>query len=189
METSIKQSSTRKGIKKLSVVSNFRKVIEGRDISRMNEELYRFLNLHCGFIAHFDINGFKAVYTPPKAFAEVFIRHFDKDHRYFDGIYPCHKEPYGDTGFSKAEIKEAFNRIVELHKEAIGRWADTAERDTRFNLYKMLREEFQGTVSGLKLNCDACGSQYEVKVLKEGNEFNDFGIICCIFCGRQIKLY
>ena len=50
-------------IGKLAVVRNFRRVIEARDISLMNKELYQFLNLYCGFIAHYDINGFKAANT------------------------------------------------------------------------------------------------------------------------------
>ena len=64
-------------IGKLWVVRNFRRVIEARDIRLMKRELYEFLHLHCGFIAHFNIDGFKAVYSPPKEFAGVFIRHFD----------------------------------------------------------------------------------------------------------------
>ena len=176
-------------IGKLAVVRNFRRVIEARDISLMNKELYQFLNLYCGFIAHYDINGFKAVYTPPKEFAGVFIRHFDHEHRYFDGIYPCHKEPYRDTGFTKAEIKEEFSRIVDFHKEAIGKWAESRQKDERLKVYKMIKEEFQGTLSGLKFKCEACGNEYEVKILKEGREFDDFGIVCCLFCGQQIKLY
>jgi len=189
MQMELAKSWDRSPISKLAAVRNFRRVIEARDMSLMNRELYQFLNLYCGFIAHYDINGFKAVYAPPKEFAGVFIRHFDPDHRYFDGIYPCHEEPYRDTGFTKAEIKEEFNRIVDIHKEAIGRWAKNTQRDERFNVYKMLKEEFQGTLSGLKFNCEACGNEYEVKVLKEGREFNDFGIVCCLFCGQQIKLY
>ncbi len=46
----------RKPIGKLSVVRNFKKVIEARDIHLMKKELYEFLNLYCGFIAHYDIN-------------------------------------------------------------------------------------------------------------------------------------
>jgi hypothetical protein len=56
------KASDRKPIGKLPVVRNFRKVIEARDISLMNKELYQFLNLYCGFIAHYNINGFKATY-------------------------------------------------------------------------------------------------------------------------------
>ena len=62
------------------------------------------------------------------------------------------------------------------------------ESDTQFNALKMVMEEFQGTLKGIKVNCEACNNEYEVNVLK-GVNFIDFGIICCLFCGRQIKLY
>jgi hypothetical protein len=115
-------------------------------MSLMNKELYQFLNLYCGFIAHYDINGFKAVYSPPKDFAEVFIRHFDREHRYFNGVYPCHEEPYKETGYTKAEIKREFYRIVDLHKDAISQWAEKKQRDERYAVYLMLKKEFEEEV-------------------------------------------
>ena len=71
----------------IAVIKNFQEVIETRNIDKMNKELYEFLNLYCGFIAHYDINGFKATYKSPRDFAEVFIRHFDREHPYYSGIY------------------------------------------------------------------------------------------------------
>ena len=40
---------------------------------------------------------------------------------------------------------------------------------------------------GINIECKACGKNYDVHVKKEGQEFTDFRIICCIFCGQQIK--
>jgi len=171
----------------LGVVKNFRKVIESRDIRNMNKELYQFLNLHCGFIAHYNIDGFKATYADPKDFAEVFIRHFDRDHRYFSGIYDCHHELYKETGFAKADIKEAFFQIADSHKEAIARWAELKQRNERYQLYVSLKSEFEP--KNLTIACSACGNRYDVKVAKDGQAYTDFEIICCLFCGRQIKLY
>jgi hypothetical protein len=96
-------------------------VIESRDIDRMSKELYYFLALNCGFIAHYDINGFKATYKVPGDFADVFIRHFDREHRYRNGTYTCHQEPYKDTGFTKADIKREFEGIIDIHKDQISR--------------------------------------------------------------------
>lgn len=125
------------------VVRKFRQVVEGRDMSRMDKELYEFLNLYCGFIAHYNIYGFRETYAAPKTFADVFIRHFDRDHRYFCGNYPCHLEPYQDTGFTKAEIKEEFFRIVDGQKHAIAQWAAGVERGKRHELFRRLKEEFE----------------------------------------------
>ena len=128
-----------------SVIKNFKEVIEARDIDRMNKELYHFLTLYCGFIAHYDINGFKVTYKAPRDFAEVFIRHFDREHRYYSGIYACHQEPYKDTGLTKAEIKNEFERIVDLHKDHISHWAKEEQRKDRYALYLRLKEEFEGS--------------------------------------------
>jgi len=129
----------------IAVIKNFKEVIENRDINRMNKELYDFLNLYCGFIAHYDINGFKAAYRSPRNFAEVFINHFDRTHPYYSRIYACHREPYKDTGLTKADIKEEFEQIVDLHKDQISQWANEALRRERYALYLKLKEEFEGS--------------------------------------------
>ena len=134
----------------IPVIKNFQKVIENRDINIMNKELYEFLNLCCGFIAHYNINGFKDTYKSPGDFAEVFIRHFDKTHRYYNGIYACHESPYKDTGLTKAEIKREFEKIVERHKNEISQWAREDQRNERYALYLKLKEEFEG---GEKYGC------------------------------------
>lgn len=41
----------------------------------------------------------------------------------------------------------------------------------------------------MKIACSACGNRYDVRVAKDGQAYTDFEIICCLFCGRQIKLY
>ena len=128
----------------IAVIKNFKEVIESRSIDKMNKELYDFLTLYCGFIAHYDINGFKATYRSPKDFAGVFTRHFDRDHRYYNGIYPYHHSPYKDTGMTKAEIKKQFERIVDLHKDLISRWANENLKKERYALYLKLNEEFEG---------------------------------------------
>ena len=189
MKAALIKSSDIKAIEKLPVVRNFRKVIEAKDINLMNKELYQFLTLYCGFIAHYNINGFKATYAPPKDFAEVFIRHFDSEHRYFNRAYPCHYEPYKETGYSKAEVKQEFSSIVDEHKDAVGKWDEQKVREKRYSAYLNLKEEFQAELESLEINCEACGNEYEVRVKKNGDDFNDFGIVCCLFCGHQIKLF
>lgn len=172
----------------LNVIRNFKQVIETRNIHKMNKELYQFLTLHCGFIAHFDIGGFKATYSDPMDFAEVFIRHFDPEHKYFNPCYPCHDEPYKNTACSKADIKHEFIRIVDEHKAAIARWAADTKREELFQLYLQLIEKFDGDGS-VNMNCDVCGNTYSIIVRKDGNLYTDFRDVCCVFCGQQIKLY
>ncbi len=143
MQSVSSQIAGKTGIGNLPVVRKFRKVIESHDMNMMDKELYEFLHLYCGFIAHYNIYGFRETYASPREFADVFIRHFDKDHRYFCGNYACHSEPYQDSGFTKAEIKEEFFRIVDRHKKAISQWANGLERDKRYALFRRLKEEFE----------------------------------------------
>jgi hypothetical protein len=130
--------------KMVTVIKNFQEVIETKDISRMTKELYEFLILHCGFIAHYDINGFKATYRSRQDFAGVFIRHFDREHPYYNGAYACHETPYKNTGMTKAEIKKEFEKIANLHKESIAHWAKEELRKERYAAYLKLKKEFEG---------------------------------------------
>ena len=41
----------------IAVIKNFKEVIEHKDIDRMSKELYEFLTLYCGFIAHYNIKA------------------------------------------------------------------------------------------------------------------------------------
>ena len=52
----------------------------------------------------------------------------------------------------------------------------------------MQKKEFQEELNGIKIYCEACNNEYELKVLKEDENYNDFWIICCLFCGQQIKI-
>ena len=188
MQKEVMKANGRKPIEKLNVVRNFKKVIEARDSNHMQRELYEFLHLHCGFIAHYDIHGFRATYSDPQDFADVFIRHFDREHQYFSACYACHNEPYRDTGYTKAEIKKAFTGIVELHKKAIEREAKETKRNAMHEVYLNLKEIFEADKI-ITVSCDACGNTYRVTVKTNDNGCStDFRTICCLFCGRQIKL-
>jgi len=188
MESALMKTPDRKPIEKLHVVRNFREVIEAKDLSLMNSELYQFLTLHCGFIAHYNINGFKATYSDSKDFAGVFIRHFDRGHSYFCDICCCDEVPYRETGYTKAEIKEKFFRIVDTHIHAISMWAESEQRRERLAAFGRLKEEFEGTLKGLRLRCEACHASYEVKILKEGTSAGDLGSLHCLFCAKEVSL-
>lgn len=54
----------------------FARVLKHRDINKMDKNLYEFLHLHCGFIAHYSIRGFKSVYSGQNF--RDFVEHFDK---------------------------------------------------------------------------------------------------------------
>ena len=188
MEAALAKMPERKPIEKLHVVRNFRQVIEARDISLMRDELYQFVILNCGFIAHFNLAGFKATYREPKDFAGVFIRHFDQSHSYFCNLSCCDEGIYKDTGYTRAEIKQEFYRIVDAHIDAIVMLAESEQRRERLAALGRLKEEFEGTFKSLSVKCDGCRASYEVKVLEEGNAGSDLGTLHCLFCGRDVSL-
>lgn len=54
----------------------FKKVIDNRDSSLIDKNLYSHLHLHCSFIAHYNIHGFRETYSGIEGFRE-FVEHFD----------------------------------------------------------------------------------------------------------------
>ena len=183
------QTMERPVIGTLSVVRKFRRLIEGRNMALLNKELYQFLNLYCGFIAHYNIQGFRDAYAAPRDFADVFIRHFDRDHRYFRGNYRCHDEPYQDTGFTKAEIKEEFFHIADQHKETIRQWAVGQLKDHRYAAYLALKAEFEPEESRIRFRCDLCGESFDVEMSIQNGTCHIKGQLCCPSCGQQIQAH
>ena len=45
-----------------SVLRNFEQVLKTKDSSKIGKQLYKCLNVYCGFIAHYDIRGFRETY-------------------------------------------------------------------------------------------------------------------------------
>jgi hypothetical protein len=96
------------GLHKMKVVTEkifkkFKKVIDTRDINHMDKQLYNYLHLHAGFIAHYDSYGFKETYSD-KGFLD-FIEHFEQ----------CYYLCYGEYGDFNRELKE----YVLQHAEQI----------------------------------------------------------------------
>lgn len=56
-----KQSSYSKN-KCLNIVGSVRRVLKDKDITKLTKSAYNFIHLRMGFIAHYDLNGFVAVY-------------------------------------------------------------------------------------------------------------------------------
>lgn len=79
----------------------FTRVLKERDINKMDHNLYDHLHLHCSFIAHFNINGFKAKYSG-EGFRR-FVQHFDKNSPFF-----CHNIIW------YAEYADIIKDMVEL---------------------------------------------------------------------------
>ena len=44
------------------ITNNLEQIFKNHDINLLTKRTYMWLNLHCGFIAHYNIDGFKQVY-------------------------------------------------------------------------------------------------------------------------------
>ncbi len=57
------------------IFKNFIKCIEDRSLESMKNPMYEYCHLHCGFIAHYDIHGFKHEYSDSRfiRFVEQFV--------------------------------------------------------------------------------------------------------------------
>lgn len=60
------------------VFKNFKKIIDKKDVSLINKELYYHLNLNCNFSAHFNLEGFRSYFDGSDGFHE-FTHFFDKN--------------------------------------------------------------------------------------------------------------
>lgn len=81
-------------------------------LEEMQQELYKYLTLNCGFIAHYDINGFKGTYADKDfvTFVQNLKKHEEWHERcgYFDNPDSFLNEPYRDTGVKKVDINKYF---------------------------------------------------------------------------------
>ncbi|MFC5402380.1 hypothetical protein [Cohnella soli] len=93
--------------------NKFKKVVDARDSQKIDKALYEHLHLHTGFIAHYDIHGFRETYSD-RGFLD-FVDHFEN----------CFYLTYGKHGdFNQrlkayilehaADIRLEFQRAAEL---------------------------------------------------------------------------
>lgn len=90
---------------KNKILKGFRRIIDERSLESMTRSLYRFFTLRCGFIAHYNIHGFKDYYSG-RNFLE-FLSHFTNPPFY---IY-CNNE-YGDWFREMSEYAKASEQQI-----------------------------------------------------------------------------
>ncbi|MFD2614614.1 hypothetical protein [Paenibacillus gansuensis] len=81
----------------------FKKVVDSRDSMKIDKTLYNHLYLRTGFIAHYDIHGFRETFSG-SGFLD-FVDHFEQC------FYAC----YGPT----AEFNQRLKRYILDHADAI----------------------------------------------------------------------
>jgi hypothetical protein len=106
------------------VVNDFERLLTTGDVSKITPGLYHALTMHGGFIAHFDIHGFRATYSGkltdllrgeykslanPESWARDFNTHLE-DSGYVDGLSA------GDVMRQIARVGARMHATVELRE-------------------------------------------------------------------------
>jgi hypothetical protein len=114
-----------------SVVGAFRRYLESDDPAKITAPLRDFLMMACGFIAHFDLHGFRGAYPHAALMLEELRAYSGEMKLLVDGIRPASRV-YRD-GMTDAEISVEFSRLINEHRDQVDRnygraIATTAER-------------------------------------------------------------
>ncbi len=100
---------------KESVLKNFRTVIDKRSLEFIHKDLYIHLNCHCGFIAHYNIQGFRDAYSAPKDFL-FFVEQFAGKYSFEMLFCPDYKDINTEMiKYAKANYEKIKQEM--LHKE------------------------------------------------------------------------
>lgn len=95
----------------------FKRILETRDISIMDENLYEHLHLRCGFTAHYNLSGFKAVYSGQN-FCR-FVERFDRNSKIFRGWnHWVDMEDYSDINNDMVDLATEMAPAIYTELEA-----------------------------------------------------------------------
>lgn len=112
----------------------FKRVLEARDISKMDSNLYKHLTLHCGFIAHYDIHSFKATYSG-QGFRS-FVEHFDRNSRAFHGWnHWVRLEGYEDINSDMVKLATAMAPTIYAE-------LDLQQKNAEIDLCRAIAEKY-----------------------------------------------
>ncbi len=122
------------------MANNLKRLLKDRNMERLQNKLYEFIHLNCGFIAHYDLSGFKHTYYD----GDEFVRFLE---RLKEGcyVYACDLEDNYNYGYTNKEVKEALKEL--LTDEVIATvQAEVAQQNKagRYEEYKRLKAEFGG---------------------------------------------
>ncbi|OHB53683.1 MAG: hypothetical protein A2Y10_13145 [Planctomycetes bacterium GWF2_41_51] len=91
------------------VLQNWKTFLKnGLKREHFTKRLYQHLHLHCGYIAHYNIEGFYSTYFEAGQDAERFFDHFCK------GVYSA--SGYHDLNTAMTEVFQEFKNYIEKWK-------------------------------------------------------------------------
>lgn len=96
----------------------FKKVVDSRDSMKIDKALYNHLYLRTGFIAHYDIHGFRETYSG-RGFLD-FVDHFEQ----------CSYACYGPTAEFNTRLKRYILDQADVIRQEFARKAEQKELAT-----------------------------------------------------------
>lgn len=97
------------------VVANLRRVLAEQDMRLLQRGAYRFLTMHCGFIAHYDQQGFVATYQEDlPAFVDAFLTQLGMG---WDTFLDNRKSYLYDVSYRGKLLADIIRELVTIFQE------------------------------------------------------------------------
>lgn len=137
-----------------AITNNVRLVFKSQSIAKLNNPAYKFITLHLGFIAHYDLHGFQSTYADLRTFAlrlqtSEYNNNLDynsnqADRQETDSQFA---EWYGATyQKSKAETMRNIIAIARQHQDEIKTAFDKKQKDDELAIAEKIATKY-----GLKI--------------------------------------
>lgn len=95
------------------IVANIRRVVKEQNGNLLSQQAYRFINLCSGFIAHYNLFGFRAVYEDGVSLGEALLK--VKHQNQWNNFRPGEK----DYAYYMSK-RDVFNRICKMLVDECG---------------------------------------------------------------------
>ena len=140
-------------MKQKALLNSFERCLKACTLEPMTKDLYNFFHLRCGFIAHYNIDGFKSSYKNPDTFLDFCIRlntylqssiRFSNLSKDFTDNTDSFKYDYD---FKIPEVKQGMIDLLDIYDRKISKACNTMQlvklrlqRDEINMEIKMLRD-------------------------------------------------
>jgi len=106
-----------------NLLTSFERCLKAKNLEPMTKDLYNFFHLRCGFIAHYDINGFRNTYSAPEdflSFSKTLLEELESDVKWVSENYTDNTDSFKyDYNFKIPEVKKEMIKLLLECKESI----------------------------------------------------------------------
>ena len=124
-----------------TVLKNFEKVLVEKDSSLIGKQLYEVLHLYCGFIAHYNIHGFREEYSDLRRLISHLLR---EDVFGLDFFINKQSSYLYDTKYRGRYVADFVKGILDLarkYRDSVGTHFAGQERMSKWLLAESLADE------------------------------------------------